>query len=146
MVKRKGWCISHARILNFWQIHLVNPDEVLYEVATWDLLLKVATSAEGAVGECVPAAMHSPELTQLILVRPTSSGMGSIALCPGQSFTTWKPSLTLLALTFPYTIVLDSKECRWFNAVSDGLNSLWEVANLQTKGAPAKWQKQTEEG
>lgn len=58
----------------------------------------MATSAEGAVGECVPAATASPELKQLILVGPRSSGMGYIALCLGQSLTTGKPSLTLLAL------------------------------------------------
>lgn len=71
----------------------------------------------------VPAAMHNPELKQLILVGPRSSGMGSIALCLGQSFTTWKLSLTLLPLTFPYTTVLAGKESQRFNAVSDGLHS-----------------------
>lgn len=31
------------------------------------------------MGECVPAAMQSPELKQLILVGPTRSGVGYIA-------------------------------------------------------------------
>lgn len=120
MVKRKGWCISRARIISFWQIHLMNPDELLYEAGTWDVLLKVATFAEGAVDECVPTAQRADSSGL------KSSGMGYTALCLGQSFITWKPSLTLLALTFPFTTVLDSKECKWFNAVSDGLNSPWK--------------------
>lgn len=57
--------------------------------------------------------MHSPELTQLILVGPAAQEWVPLH-CALVSHLP-QPSLTLLALTFPYTTVLVSKECQPLN-------------------------------
>lgn len=112
----------------------------------WDLLLKVDTLQRGSGG------MWACSWAKLKHWSCWGQGdqelQGYIALSLGQSSTTGKPSLTLLAPTFPYTAVQDSKECWWFNAVPDGLNSSWQW-QIHKQGRPSRqteWQQQTEEG
>ena len=118
MASRKRGCISHANILNFWQISWVNRDEVFYEVDTCrDLLSKVATATERAVGGTSVCGHAKPSVS-----TETANFSGSTTCRSGLHCTMpWSaicyhgtlPSPTRLALTFPYRTVPDSKACEW---------------------------------
>lgn len=146
VARRKGGCIRHASVSNFWQIGLVNSDEELYKVAAcWDLLPKVATGTDRAAGGTQATAVQSPvpQLKWFISVGPRSVGMVYTALCPGQPFTRSEP-LPLL----PTWLLHSPTWWYWIAKQENAPHLIWchvewvkqpvEAVDLQRKGVPAE--------